>query len=402
MTGTGRRRLVDIVVPQVGEAVSDVRIARWLKSAGDRVGKGEPLFEVDTDKYVIAVDAFATGTLDEILAPEGAEVAPQQVVARIAVTGTDTIASPHDASRGPGSDEPKKVALPRLGERKARSASRVRATPKARRLAAELGVALEALAGSGPNGIIEAADVEAAAQAPQTKAETRETGISSERMRRVIAERMQLSKQTVPHFYVSADVDMSEAVRLRAHAESELGWDRPPTYTELLVRACARALAASPRVNVSYDSALRGLVARSTVDIGIAVALEEGLVVPVLSGADRIGLEETSRRLRGLMARAQSGRLEPGDVGSKSMVVSNLGATGVDAFVAVIDIPDPVILAAGRVGDRVVAIDGAHAVRPICTLTLSVDHRALDGVPAARFLVLVKGELESAFNLLEP
>jgi pyruvate dehydrogenase E2 component (dihydrolipoamide acetyltransferase) len=397
MKDSAASRLLDIVVPQVGEAVSDVRIARWLKSTGETVRKGEPLFEVDTDKYVIAVDAFVGGTLEEILAPEGAEVSPQQVVARIAVSGGD---APPPATPSREDDSGESKARPAAPSRK--RGRRVRATPKARRRAAELGIDLEALSGSEASGTIEAADVEAAAGGARTEATAEQTSISRERMRRVVAERMQLSKQTVPHFYVSSDVDMSEAVRLRAHCVAELGWENPPTYTELLVRACARAIAASPRVNVSYDAEKRGIVSGETVDIGVAVALDEGLVVPVLSGADRIGLEETSVRLRGLMTRARSGRLDPGDVGSKSMVVSNLGATGVDAFVAVIDIPDPMILASGRVADRVVAVDGAHAVRPECTLTLSVDHRALDGEPAARFLILVKAELERAFGLLHP
>jgi pyruvate dehydrogenase E2 component (dihydrolipoamide acetyltransferase) len=372
--------VIEIVVPQVGEATAEVTLVRWLKGEGETVAKGEPLFEVDTDKYVVEIQAFESGTLAEILVPEGSEVMPLQVVARLASVGEAPRATPSAPSRA--------------------REERVLASPKARRLAADRGVDLAGLAGrgSGPGGLVTADDVEAA-----TNRESDEAGPGRElsRARRSIAARTAASKQEVPHFYLLADAEMSEAERLREWSAHEGGWGQPPSVTDLVVAACARTLEALPDTNVSYAEGR--LVSRAEASVGIAVAVEDGLVVPVVRDAARPGLRELSEQTAAAVERARSGRLEGGDVGDRSMVVSNLGMYGVDAFVAIIDRPDPMILALGRVADRCVPVDGVPAVRPMCTLTLSVDHRAFDGVLGARFLAGVKERLESPFEfLLEP
>jgi pyruvate dehydrogenase E2 component (dihydrolipoamide acetyltransferase) len=387
---------IDIVVPQVGEATSEVTLVRWLKEEGEAVAEGEPLFEVDTDKYVVEVEAFETGTLIEIVVPAGTEVVPLQVVARLSPEG-GTVPGRARVDGGEGAE--------RVSPRTPRAATpepavRVLASPKARRLAAELGIDLARLAGrgSGPDGLVTAEDVERTTPVLPAVPPSRLEPIPLSRRRRAIAEHMLESKRGVPHFYLLADVDMSEVQGLRSSCLTQLGWSRPPSITEFVVAASARALAAFPAVNVSYTEP--GLIRRRQANVGIAVAVEEGLLVPVVHGADRLDLAELSERTRELAVRAREGRLREADVGDRSIVVSNLGMEGVDAFIAIIDVPDPMILAVGRVTDRCVAVDGAPAVRPMCTLTLSVDHRVLDGIPAARFLAAVRERLETPRDLL--
>jgi pyruvate dehydrogenase E2 component (dihydrolipoamide acetyltransferase) len=195
-----------------------------------------------------------------------------------------------------------------------------------------------------------------------------------------------------------ADVDMRAANQLRVHCRQRLGWPKAPTYTDLLLRACACALVDMPAVNVIYTDS--GLVQRDTIHIGVAVSSDDGLLAPVIAGVDRLSLRQTSAALSDVAARARTGRLKPADTGDKSMVISNLGMFAVDTFIAIIDQPDPMILAVGRVADRVVPFNGAPAIRPMCTLTLSVDHRALDGVQGAQFLERIKAHLEYPYALM--
>jgi pyruvate dehydrogenase E2 component (dihydrolipoamide acetyltransferase) len=210
---------------------------------------------------------------------------------------------------------------------------------------------------------------------------------------------MQASKREVPHFYLLVDVDMGEATKLRGHCTRVLRWERPPSFTDLVAGACARALTVVPEANVSFRDG--GLAERSVANVGIAVSVENGLVVPVLRDAAGLDLRRLSASARVLVERAREGRLRETDVDGRSLVVSNLGMHGVDAFVAIVDMPDPMILAVGRIADRCVVIDGVPAVRPTCTLTLSVDHRAFDGVLGARFLETVKEVLEDPWSLLQ-
>ncbi|HUG06865.1 MAG TPA: 2-oxo acid dehydrogenase subunit E2 [Candidatus Limnocylindria bacterium] len=310
---------IDIIVPQIGEVVSELRIVRWLKRPGDRVARGEILFEIDTEKTVLEVEAYEDGVLEEISADDGEIVAPLQRV---------------------GAMTPLEAATPR--------------TPVAT------------------------------------------VGGPLSRARAAVAERTQHSKQQVPHFYLFADVEMTAALRLRASTRDALG--RPPTITALVVRAVALTLAAHPEINASFVDG--SLVARSAVSVGVAVGGDDALVVAVVSDAASLDLAATADAVRDATRRAREGRLREGDLGPRSTVVSNLGMHGVQAFAAIIDEPDPFIVAVGAVRDAVVAIDGAPAVRPVSTIALSVDHRALDGIQAARLLGELRGRLESADQLL--
>jgi pyruvate dehydrogenase E2 component (dihydrolipoamide acetyltransferase) len=427
----------EIILPKVGETTSRVTVLHWLKAEGDAVRQGEPLLEVETDKATLEIEAFRDGVLDRILVPEGAQaeamdvlallrseddgdvgaagerplaaapdtradVSPQRPPAmsplarRMAVDlGVDLAAVQGTGSRGMiRAADVRRTALrseSRGGPTSGSRVGRVVASPKARRLAREHGVDLERLTASGVDGMVSASDV-LAAKPSASAVEAALEKIPLSRLRRVVAERMSESKQTVPHFYVMVDVDMTQVQLLRRHCVEALAWDEPPTYTDVIVRACAVAIAAMPEANVQYWE--RGLARRSTVDIGIATAVEDGLLVLVLRETDQLNLRTVAKLSRAQQTRARLGRLHSADIGEKSMVVSNLGMHGVDAFAAIIDPPNPMILAVGRVSDRVVPVEGLPAVRPICTLTLSVDHRALDGVQAAAFLRRVKTELE--------
>jgi pyruvate dehydrogenase E2 component (dihydrolipoamide acetyltransferase) len=244
--------------------------------------------------------------------------------------------------------------------------------------------------GTGVGGLITEQDVQAAAAPANVR--------PLDKARRAIAERMAHSKQTAPHFYLAVDVDMGRCEQLRVHCREELHWLAAPSFTDIVVRACAEALAATPDLNASYTN--EGLALRSAVDVGVAVAVAAGLMVPVLHNADRLSLLETSRGIQALVERARSGRLNAGDVAAKSLVVSNLGMYGVNEFVAIIDPPDPMILAVGQVADRVVALEGRPTVRRMCTLWLSADHRVMDGVQAAQFLKRVQDNLEDPYGRL--
>jgi pyruvate dehydrogenase E2 component (dihydrolipoamide acetyltransferase) len=258
------------------------------------------------------------------------------------------------------------------------------------------------LAGTGVDGLITAKDVQrgvTALAAPASRDPVPTAHAPDSKMRRAIAMRTQASQQTVPHFYLVVDADMTEAQRLRVNCREQLNWERAPTYTDLIVRACALAVSILPEVNVAYTDA--GLTRRASVDIGVAVSVDDGLRVPVLEECDRLSLRQISSDVRRLAEQARLGRLPLTSEPHKSLVVSNLGMHGVDAFAAIIDMPDPMILAVGRVAERVIPINGQPMVRPMCTLVLSVDHRALDGVQGARFLTQVKGYLEHATELVE-
>lgn len=433
---------VEVVVPQIGEAVAELTLTAWLKSVGDTVRKGDVLFEIDSDKAIIEVEAFVEGTLTQILATEGSSVLPQAVVALVE-TETSAIPSNNPAPSEIGADGMKangRKASP-LAQRIAndlgvnlekipgsgpagrimledvRQFARpgsidithpVNASPKARALAKSLQIDLHSVQGTGVNGMIGVADVEAlqARQVVEPSAPEVSAGAivqpppsqATSRLRQIIASRTQLSKNTVPHFYLMVDVDMTEVNRLRTYCREQLRWEKMPTYTDILLRACALALLDVPAAMVNYGET--GLTHREGIHVGVAVNTEEGVIIPVVSNIARLNLRQVSGELREAAQRAREGRLKPADMGEKRMVISNLGMYKVDAFVAIIDMPDPMILAVGRVKEQVVPLNGTAAIRPMCTLTLSVDHRALDGVQGAQFLERVALHLENPYQIL--
>jgi pyruvate dehydrogenase E2 component (dihydrolipoamide acetyltransferase) len=429
---------VEVVVPQIGEAVSELILTRWLKRAGDAVKSGDVLFEIDSDKAIVEVEAFADGTLTDIMHGDNASVMPLQVVAyieteevspapelpaaptpQIAPTDNGAKASPLaermaadlgiDLARvcgtGPGGritvDDVRQHNASRQRVTPTTAITRPLASPKARMLARERGIDLAQMPGSGVNGMVIARDLEhQPAAAPQPIAQTNivPPADAPARSRRVIAQRMTASKQQVPHFYLMADVNMTQAAALREYCRNVLKWEKAPTYTDILVRACALALRAIPEVNRSFHE--DGIVSHETINIGVAVSLDDGLLVPTLERVDTLSLREVSAGVRDIAARAREKRLRPSELASKSLTVSNLGMYRVDTFIAIIDMPDPMILAVGRVSDRAIVVDKQVVVQPMCTLTLSVDHRILDGAVAARYLEQVIQIVEAPFAIL--
>jgi pyruvate dehydrogenase E2 component (dihydrolipoamide acetyltransferase) len=275
------------------------------------------------------------------------------------------------------------------------------ASPKARRLAAERGVDVGALRGSGPSGAVLVDDVLAAATAaPRVPAPAvaaaREAAVGVSNIWRIMAERMTASWTTAPHFYLVREVNVSRLATWRERAGKQAG--ARFTYTDLLVKLVAAAIAQHPRVNVSWKDGT--IVQHSEINIGLAVALDDGLVVPVIHRADTLSLTEIAAKREDVVSRAQAGKLRPADIQGGVFTISNLGMYGVDAFSAIVNPPQAAILAVGRIADRVVPINGQPAVQPTMVLTLSCDHRALDGARGAQFLGALADLIEEPLALL--
>jgi pyruvate dehydrogenase E2 component (dihydrolipoamide acetyltransferase) len=399
-----------VIMPALELAQETGKVLRWLKAAGDTVVKGEPIVEIETDKVTVEVEAPASGVLREVSAREGDVVAVGKTIALIFAAGeaapeaTTVKASPlaRKVAEEHGVDLARvKTATGRIEKadvlahvERAKgvaadgvAARLVAASPKARRLAAERGVDLGTIKGSGPSGAVVVADV---------PAEARAAGPSVGNVWRIMAERMTASWTTAPHFYLVREVDVSRLKTWRERASAEAG--ARITYTDVLVRLVAAALKRHPRVNVAWKDG--AIFQHGGIDIGLAVAIDDGLVVPVLRGADGLTLAEIATRREDLVGRAQSGKLRPADIQGGGFTISNLGMYGVDAFNAIVNPPQAAILAVGRIVDRAVVVDGQVAVRPTLALTLSCDHRALDGARAAQFLGTLADFIEEPLALL--
>jgi len=399
-----------VIMPALELAQETGKVLRWLKSVGDTVVKGEPIVEIETDKVTVEVEAPASGVLREVTAHEGDVVAVGKTIALIfsaaeAPADATVKASPlarklaeeHgvDLARVQTSSGriEKADVLAHVERRRAAggdgvAARLVAASPKARRLAAERGIDLAAVKGSGPSGAVLVGDVPAAARAA--------TAPTVGNVWRIMAERMTASWTTAPHFYLVREADVSRLKTWRARASAQAG--ARITYTDLLIRLVAAALVRHPRVNVAWKDG--AIFQHGGIDIGLAVAIEDGLVVPVLRGADTLTLAEIAARREDLVGRAQGGKLRPADIQGGGFTISNLGMYGVDAFNAIVNPPQAAILAVGRIVDRAVVVDGQVAARPTLVLTLSCDHRALDGARAAQFLGTLADLIEEPLALL--
>ncbi|HSC91457.1 MAG TPA: dihydrolipoamide acetyltransferase family protein [Gaiellaceae bacterium] len=391
----------DVIMPMLGMNQETGKVLRWLKAEGEVVAKGEALAEVETDKVTVEVEAPADGVLGP-RSPEGEDVPVGEAFALILAPGEESPAGVDGASRAradmaaaPAGNGPAPVEAPPA----AAAGRRPLASPKARRIAAERGIELAGVAGSGPHGAVLASDVEAGPPAatpaaPQAvPAAALEVGAVWERM----AHRLTASWQSVPHFFLLREVDAGRLQAWREALRAKPGYEAL-TVTDLLVKLCAAALAEHPRVNASWQDGR--LVAHDGIDVGVAVATGDALIVPVVHGADRLGLQEIGAERSRLVEAARSGRLRPEDVQGGTFTISNLGMYGVDAFLAIVNAPQAAILAVGRIVDRVVAVDGAPAVRPMMTLALSFDHRVVDGARGAEFLDTLAGLVEEPAALV--
>lgn len=384
----------EVIMPALGLAQETGILVSWFKAEGEAVAKGEPLMEVETDKATVEIEAPASGVLARVTAGPGDKVPVGKTIALILAPGEPPPAGEASKAPGPEAISSRAQVSPRdeLPEEREAPPGRIAASPAARRLARERGIDLSSIKGSGPGGSIVAADVLGAAEAESAGPLPRIKEVRPlSAMRRTIGERMAKSKQSAPHFYLSVDVDMTEVKKKRAALlESEEAI--VPSLNDFILWASAQALKQFPALNSAYTS--EGIQLFSDINIGIAVALEEGLVVPVIRNADRLAIPELARRSRDLVEKAQRKKLFPHDYGGGTFTVSNLGMLGIDSFVAIINPPQCAILAVGQVAPRVVPYGEGIAIRPMMTMTLSCDHRVVDGAIAARFLRQVKELLE--------
>jgi pyruvate dehydrogenase E2 component (dihydrolipoamide acetyltransferase) len=438
--------MAEVTMPRLSDTMEEGTISSWLKQPGDKVSKGDVIAQIETDKATMDLTAFEAGTLQEILAPAGSTVPIGQPVARIGDGKAAPAPKKQEAPQNPPGAEATKSVTPETPEAKenvgeapeptaqpdqqpvtpattepdrmpAPSANgKFRASPMARHIAAEHGLDLSAIEGSGPQGRVIRADVEAAlASGTQPSAAPTEEGeqppdvaaqgedderVPLSQMRRTIARRMAESTRTVPHFFLTTTVDATELVELRKQILDQTADSGVPriSVNDLIVKGVALAIRKSPDVNVSF--AEDSLIRHKRVNIGIAVATDRGLIVPVVRDADQKSVGQISRETRDLAERASAGKLQPADYSGGTFTVSNLGMFGVEQFNAVINPPEAAILAVGAIRKEPVEWHGDVAIRERLSLTLSVDHRALDGATGARYLQALKTLLEQPMLLL--
>jgi pyruvate dehydrogenase E2 component (dihydrolipoamide acetyltransferase) len=388
----------EVIMPALGMAQETGKLVRWIKNEGDTVTKGEPLMEIETDKVTVEIEAPADGILGGISAAEGEDIPVGQAVAYVLAEGEAL---------------PQLVAVPAAPVQSAAPAAvpttngssadvetpgrRVLASPKARRLARERGLRIEDLKGTGPHGAIQAVDVVAQEAQPVREPRAAPAQPVTSNAWKTMADRMQQSWRDVPHFFLERDLDATRLNSWRDMIRRRPGYEKV-THTDLLIVVCAAALVEHPRVNASWRD--ESVHYHDAINVGIAVATEEALIVPVVHGADRLDLKAVTHARGDLVARARDRKLRPADVSEGTFTISNLGMFGVDAFHAIVNTPQAAILAVGRILDRIVAVDGEPAVRPTMTVSLSFDHRVVDGAEGARFLDTLAALVEEPAGLV--
>ena len=379
----------EVKLPRLGQGMEAGTVTRWLKSEGDQVAKGEPLYEIDTDKVTQEVESDFAGVLLKIALPEG-EAPVGETIAWIGETG-ETIEVPVAAAVAPApsaAPKPAPAATPAPAPPSSANGGRIKASPLARRLARERGVDLAQIRGTGPDGRIVAEDVERGAAAAPAAGEIESVPLTN--VRKTIARRLTAAWQA-PVFQLTVSADMTRPNQLVAKAR-QLEPEVRVTVTDVLVKVCAAALKRHRDVNVAYSDDV--LLRFPTANIGIAVAAPQGLVVPVIAGAEARSLSDVARARAEVVDRARSNKLTAADLDGGTFTISNLGMYGIEQFVAVLYPPQAAILAVGATEDRAVVVDGELVVRPMMTMTLTVDHRAVDGADGADFLRTVKQFLE--------
>lgn len=437
-----------IQMPRFGDTMEEGLLVRWLKKEGDEVSPGEAIAEVETDKATLELESFEDGVLRKRLVEEGTSVAIGVAVAIMADDEDEDIsqavaeaagggggadssqgekaASSKEAKAEAGSEGKSSGSAPKAaadGPEAAASDSgssgskggRIKASPLAKKMAEELGVALGSVEGSGPSGRIIARDIDAAAKAPAAETATATQGAAPQAevpqslrdaatveplngMRKTIARRMVAAKQAVPHFYLTIDVSMDKAVALRSQLNEAGAGKVKISYNDMVLKACAKALVEHPYVNASFDG--DQLLLHPEAHVGIAVALDGGLITPVVRSAQMKSIGAIATEARSLARRALEKKLKPNEYQGGTFTVSNLGMFGIREFVAIIDPPQAAIMAVGAVEDRPVVADGTLVVGKMMTVTLSCDHRVIDGATGAEFLKSFRAYLEEPMSML--
>ncbi len=374
---------ISVVMPALEMAQETGKLISWIKREGDAVAKGEPLLEIETDKAVMEIESPGDGVLAGVKVQAGAEVPVGRTIAWIVRPGESVPADEVVVESGRKITAPAAAVVSVVSPAPARTED-IKISPKARRLAAERGVNLVDVRGSGAGGEILASDVVAAAEAKSASSPA--IVDAGNPISRLMAERTTQSWTTVPHFFLSRDVDataLNEA-RSKLGPEIEKAQGVKLTHSDLLVALVARVLRKHSRMNASWSAS--GVRENDAVNVGLAMAVDGGVVAPVIQNADRAALAEIAKQRRDLTERARSGKLRPADLAGGTFTISNLGMFGVDAFTAIIIPPQAAILAVGAIADRVVPVDGKPGIRPMMNLTLSADHRVADGARAAEFM----------------
>jgi pyruvate dehydrogenase E2 component (dihydrolipoamide acetyltransferase) len=403
-----------VVMPALEMAQETGKIVSWVKKEGDSIRKGEILLEVETDKAVVEIEASADGVLGGVKSQAGDVVPVGTTIAWILAPGEKVPAEaasaapaartmteqPRPASPAAAPSAPRaSAAAPPSGE--------VQISPKSRRLAKELGVDITTVRGTGPDGVITSDDVAAAAKArdaaPAPAAATSASpaaGGALSTVARLMAERTTQSWTQVPHFFLARELDATALNEARAKLGPAIEKDRGVklTHTDLLVAIVSRVLRKHPKMNAMWAG--KGIQMNPDINISVAMAVTDGVVGAVIPKADSTALAEISVQRRDLSERARGGKLKPGDVANGTFSITNLGMYNIDAFNAIIAPPQAAILAVGRIADRVVAVNGQPAVRAMVTLTLSADHRVVDGAQAALFMNDLAEALSSPANWL--
>ncbi len=430
---------IEILMPALSPTMTEGTLASWHKKEGDKVAPGDVLAEIETDKATMEVEAVDEGVLGKILVAAGSEnVAVNTPIGLLLEEGEDTAALEGAAGGGKGEAAPAPAPKPAPpaaaaeptaapaadGADRADRGERVFASPLARRMAAQAGLELAHLRGTGPHGRIVKADIEkalsagtaraasptpqapAAAPAAPVEASPPAAGAPSEphevialnSMRRTIARRLSEAKREIPHFYLSVDVELDALLRLRSDLNGRAGADYKLSVNDFLIKACAVALKRVPDANVSFGG--DKLYRFTNVDIAVAVAIDGGLITPLVRGADQKGLATISAEMKDLAQRARDNKLQPEEYQGGGFTISNLGMYGIKDFQAVINPPQASILAVGAGEQRPVVRDGALAIATVMTLTLSVDHRAVDGALGAEVLQQIKAIIQDPLALL--
>jgi len=360
-----------VMMPRLSLTMKEGTVVQWFKKKGERVEKGEPVVEVLSDKVTYEVEAPASGVVRKILAEEGVDVPVAETLA--------IITAPDEPL--PEVEAVAEAPVERVEER-------ILASPAAKRLAREYGVDLAQVRGTGPDGRIVEEDVRRFVEETKGALRVREI-IALTGIRKTAAERVSLSIRTAPHSTITMEVDMSKAAKLREELEV--------SYTDMLVKAVAKALTEHPVMNSTLERDQIKIFA--DVNVGVAVATEKGLVVPVVRNADKKEVREISLALKELVEKAREGKLAREEISGGTFTITNLGMFGVDMFTPIINPPETAILGVGRLVERPVVVDKDIVIKPVMQLSLSFDHRVVDGVPAAQFLQRVKQVLESPESL---
>ena len=399
-----------VTMPKLGFDMAEGRLVRWVKSEGEAVRKGEVLVEIETDKATVEVEAAVSGTVRKHLVNEGTSVPigtpiavlgdPEESLDLESLGAAPRASSPETAvpSRPVAVAEPSRPALILPSPEPA--AGQVKASPLARRLAAERGLDLAAIAGSGPGGRVVKRDIQAALQdTPPASGPVGETErIPVSKLRGLIGRRMTQAKQQVPHFYLTAEIDAGRLMALRQEWNALQPEGHEASVNDFVVKAAALALRQFPNLNASLEG--QEIVRHGQVNVGVAVALEEGLLTVVCRDADRKSIRLISDEVREMIARARQGKVRPDDIQGSTFSVSNLGMFDIDHFIAIVNPPEAAILAIGSVRQEPVVEKGQVVIGQRMKVTLSADHRVTDGAEGARWLQVLRGCLEKPLQLI--